>query len=82
MTFSSYLTFNNTNVIRVGLHTRKFTRLPRTVPDNDTAATPDLRELIACVYRQHDARQSCRINMQPHTGHVAMPAAGVIDTGS
>ena len=49
MTFSSYLSFNNTNVIRVGLHTRKFTRLPRTVPDNDTAATPDLHELIACV---------------------------------
>jgi len=37
------------NVIRVGLHTCKLTRRPRTVPDNDTAATPDLREQITCV---------------------------------
>jgi len=37
------------NVIRVGFHTCKLTQRPRTVPDNDTAATPDLRELIACV---------------------------------
>ena len=37
------------NVIRVRLHTRKLTRRPRTVPDNDTAATPDLRELALCV---------------------------------
>jgi len=32
------------NVICVGLHTGKLTRRPRTVSDNDKAASPDLRE--------------------------------------
>jgi len=37
------------NVICVRLRTRKLTRRPRTVPDNDKAASPDLHEQIACV---------------------------------
>jgi len=32
------------------------------------------------VCRQHDARESCRLNMQARTGHVAMPAGVIILT--
>ena len=39
------------NIICVPLHTRKLTRRPRTVglPDNDKAASPDLRKQIAYI---------------------------------
>ena len=53
----------------------RLTRRPRTVSDNDKAASPDLREQIRslCVGNA--------INMQARTGHVALPAAGIIDMG-
>jgi len=62
------------NVICVQLHTRKLTRRPRTVSDNDKAASQNLREHSLCVGNA--------VNMQARTGHVALPAAGVIDTVS
>ena len=62
------------NVICVWLHTRKVTRRPRTVSDNAKATSPNLREHSLCVGNP--------VNMQARTGHVALAAAGVIDTGS
>ena len=46
----------------------------RTVSDNDKAASPNLHEDSLFVANA--------VNMQARTGHVALPAAGVIDTGS
>jgi len=62
------------NVICVRLRTHKLTRRPRTVSDNDKAASPNLREHSLCMGNA--------VNMQARTGHVALAAAGVIDTGS
>ena len=45
----------------------------RTVSDNDKAASQNVREHCLCVGNA--------VNMQARTGHVAMPAAGVIDMG-
>ena len=64
------------NVICVRLYTRKLTRRRRTVSDNDKAASQNdenVREHCLCVGNA--------VNMQARTGHVAMPAAGVIDMG-
>jgi len=62
------------NVICVRFHTRKLTRRPRTVSDNEKAASPYLREHNLCLGNT--------VNMQARTDHVALAAAGVIDTGS